>query len=170
MDDKQGDIHGVDNVEQLISHWSSNCSNSSGVGPPPTDCTENHKNEQHTSWNVSWIAKMNFTHIEMTCALPAESFFCINSKAVVRSHIWIAPLLWPDKMKRRGIDPIRDDFSHSCTQNEVIVDPSMDFITHTRSPFDANLTYNWSVSGITFCTNTCSSSCSPNGPKSLPAE
>jgi hypothetical protein len=31
-------------------------------------------------------------------------------------------------------------------------------------PFDASLTKSWSVSGTTFWTKTCSSSCSPKGP------
>lgn len=99
-----------------------------------------------------------------------ESFFWINSSAVVRSHICIAPFKCPESRNLLGIEPIRDDFSHSWTQKDVIIDPSIDLITHTRSPFDAKRTYNWSVSGITFCTNTCLSSCSPNGPKSFPAE
>ena len=57
-----------------------------------------------------------------------------RSNAVVRSHIWMAPLLWPVKIKRRGREPIRLEPSHSCTQNEVMLDPSTDRITQTLKP------------------------------------
>lgn len=54
----------------------------------------------------------------------------------------MAPLLCPDNIKRLGGEPIRDEPSHSCTQNDVIVVLSTDFITHIRSPFDAKRTNN----------------------------
>ena len=56
-----------------------------------------------------------------------------RSRAVVRSHIWMAPLLWPVKMNLRGRDPMRLEPSHSWTQNDVTVVPSTALITHTLS-------------------------------------
>lgn len=157
-----GDMHGVEHKLLLRSHWSSSRNISSADGPPVI-----------FSWAICVIHK-NLINTKLQSQPPLfrplpVSPLAANSKAVVRSHICIAPFEWPDKMKRRGRDPIRDDPSHSCTQNDVTVVPSTERITQIRSPFDAKRTYNWSVSGTTFCTNTCSSSCSPNGPKSLPA-
>lgn len=88
-----------------------------------------------------------------------------NSSAVVRSHHAIVPLQWPVNRKRLGLDPIRvQEPSHSWTQNAVIVKLSNDFITQTRSPFEASRINNLSASGTTFWQITCSSSCSPKGP------
>lgn len=56
-----------------------------------------------------------------------------RSSAVVRSHIWMAPLLWPVKMNLRGREPMRLEPSHSWTQNEVTVVPSTALITQTLS-------------------------------------
>ena len=49
-----------------------------------------------------------------------------NSRAVVRSHIWMAPLLWPVRMNLRGLEPILLLPSHSWTQKLVMIDPSTD--------------------------------------------
>lgn len=93
-----------------------------------------------------------------------------SSSAVVKSHHWIVPLQWPVSRNRLGREPILVQLpSHSCTQNEVIVVESTDLMTQTRSPFEASRTKSLSVSGTTFWIIICSSSCSPNGPKSLPA-
>lgn len=54
-----------------------------------------------------------------------------SSNAAVRSQIWTPPLLCPVKMKRRGLDPIRLEPSHSWTQNDVIVTPSAARMTQT---------------------------------------
>ena len=42
-----------------------------------------------------------------------ERPFVKNSRAVVRSHIWMAPLLWPVRMNLLGLEPILLLPSHS---------------------------------------------------------
>lgn len=125
-----GDMPGVEHKLLLRSHWSSRRNISSAVGPPINSVAKNKKKETLNS--VSMLYKF----LQHILASPLVA----NSKAVVKSHIWMAPFEWPDKIKRRGRDPIRDDPSHSCTQNDVTVVPSTERITQMRSPFDANLT------------------------------
>lgn len=55
----------------------------------------------------------------------------MRSSAVVKSHICIEPFEWPVNMNLRGLEPIRLDPSHSCTQNALTVLPSTALITQT---------------------------------------
>ena len=55
-----------------------------------------------------------------------ERFLWKNSRAVDKSHIWMAPLLWPVKMNRRGLEPILVLPSHSWTQKLVMIELSTD--------------------------------------------
>lgn len=125
-----GDMPGVEHKLLLRSHWSSRRSISSAVGPPINSGAKKKE-------------KKRLAHLVIAtryAKLILASRLVANSKAVVRSHICMAPFEWPDRIKRRGRDPIRDDPSHSCTQNDVTVVPSTERITQIRSPFDANLT------------------------------
>lgn len=112
------------------------------------------------------------------------------SMAVVRSHIWMLPLLWPLNRYRRGREPMRLEPSHSWTMKAVMEVPSTERTSHTLTdkrgargqiertaptgsttdashlfPLDDSLTYSLSVSGTTLWMNTCWSSLSPYGPE-----
>lgn len=45
MVDGHGDMHGVEQRLLLMSHWSSNCRSSSGLGPPTAEWTEAERTE-----------------------------------------------------------------------------------------------------------------------------
>jgi len=62
-----------------------------------------------------------------------------KSKAVVKSHIWIAPLQCPVNINRRGLDPIRLEPSHSCTQKQVIIVQSTARIMQTLKCKQTNI-------------------------------
>lgn len=82
-----------------------------------------------------WHADQLSVSHQRPCAilyhLVPGSPLAARSSAVVRSHICMAPLLWPVKINLRGLDPMRLEPSHSWTQNEVMVVPSTALITHT---------------------------------------
>lgn len=59
------------------------------------------------------------------------STFPAMSMAVVKSHIWMLPLLWPLKRYRRGREPMRLEPSHSCTMKAVMEVPSTERTSHT---------------------------------------
>jgi hypothetical protein len=50
--------------------------------------------------------------------------------AVVRSHIWMLPLVWPVNRYRLGREPILLEPSHSLTVKEEIVVQSTAWISH----------------------------------------
>lgn len=62
---------------------------------------------------------------------PLMSTFPAMSMAVVKSHIWMLPLLWPLKRYRRGREPMRLEPSHSWTMKAVMEVPSTERTSHT---------------------------------------
>lgn len=108
----------------------------SGYGPLAGSCEHGNKPSYFTAYK-HFVTSLGTTCFSTTL-LHRVSFIpgsplAARSRAVVRSHIWMAPLLWPVKINLRGRDPIRLEPSHSWTQNEVTVVPSTALMTHTLS-------------------------------------
>lgn len=91
------------------------------------------------------------TRIIMRKTIPASLPLLHSSKAVVRSHICIAPLEWPVNMYLRGLEPIRLLPSHSCTQKPLMVVLSTDLMTHT---LERNMPVTYCVTGTAIFTDT----------------
>jgi len=80
----QGDGHGVEARDVLRSHWSRRLNSSSAVGPPVL-CVAATGFDDDRSQN-DWQQK------KRKVKLIPGSPFAAKSKAVVKSHIWMAPL------------------------------------------------------------------------------
>lgn len=97
--------------------------------------TQIHKTEQcllrRRCCYLSSLSSQRISDSSIPPLSPLMSTFPAISIAVVRSHIWMLPLLCPLKRYRRGLDPMRLDPSHSCTTNAVMDVPSTERTSHT---------------------------------------